>query len=55
MKLGGAWRIVFSTPGPNLDHLPRQAGVSMYRKHGFEAPVLTVSVELMTLRIGLRS
>ena len=27
MRLDGAWRIVFSMPGPKLDHLPRQAGV----------------------------
>lgn len=55
MRQAGAWRIVLSTPGPDLDHLPRQAGVSMYRKHGFGALVLTGSVELMTPRIGLRS
>lgn len=54
MRVGGAWRIVFSTPGPNLDHLPRQARVSMYKKHDFGAPVLTVSVELLTPRMGLK-
>lgn len=48
---GWVWRIKFSTPGLNLDHLPRQARVSMYRKHGFGAAVLTGLVELMTPNI----
>lgn len=51
MRLGGAWRIMLYTPGPNLDHLPRQAGVSMYRKYGLgvPAPVLAGLGELTSM------